>query len=206
MNSVLFNLLRLISIHDFKDNTVGSLTERQKSIVTGMLLGDGTLRGRKTKLLEVNHSYKQKEYVFWLYDEFREHVTLPPKIRVSGQNRLSCRFFTKSLEELNSYYKSFYMVKSYKSVPSTLQLNDLSLAVWFMDDGSSERKSIYFNTQQFALVDQELLLIKLKKIGLEGSLNKDKTYYRIRIFLKSMPRLKEMIDSHVIKSMKYKLP
>jgi len=48
------------------DNTVGSLTQLQKSIIIGCILGDGYLRifpGRKNALLEINHSLKAKEYV-----------------------------------------------------------------------------------------------------------------------------------------------
>lgn len=185
---------------------MGSLTEVQKSIVTGKLLGDGTLRGRANKLLEVNHSHKQKHYVFWLYEMLQEHVSTPPKLRISGTNRFSCRFTTRSLKELNSFFDDFYSEKGYKSIPRNLQLNGLSLAVWFMDDGSRERKSVYFNTQQFDLDDQQFLLYVLEKIGIDGSLNKDKSYYRIRIFLRSMPKLKELVSPYVIPSMKYKLP
>lgn len=48
------------------DNTVGSLTQLQKSVVIGTMLGDGYIRkmkGRKNAFLEINHSLKQKEYV-----------------------------------------------------------------------------------------------------------------------------------------------
>ena len=40
------------------ENAVGSLTEEQKSIIIGTLLGDGTLRKKTNTLLEINHSYK----------------------------------------------------------------------------------------------------------------------------------------------------
>ena len=51
-------------------NTVGSLTQFQKSIIIGSILGDGYLRiisGRNNAFLEINHSIKQKEYVDWKY-------------------------------------------------------------------------------------------------------------------------------------------
>jgi hypothetical protein len=40
------------------ENTVGSLTEEQRSILIGTLLGDGTLRRKINTLLEINHSSK----------------------------------------------------------------------------------------------------------------------------------------------------
>lgn len=74
---------------------MGSLTEEQKSILIGSLLGDGTLRKKKNTLLEINHSSKQREYVFWLCSKFREYVSTPPKLRINGLGRTSYRFTTK---------------------------------------------------------------------------------------------------------------
>lgn len=53
------------------DNTEGSLTEEQKQILVGLLLGDGAMRKKTHALLEINHSYSQKEYVDWLYQQFK---------------------------------------------------------------------------------------------------------------------------------------
>src|SRR3989344_1960594 len=91
------------------ENAVGSLTEEQKSIIIGTLLGDGTLRKKTNTLLEINHSYKQKEYVLWMYEKFQGITKTPPKLRVSGKNRMSCRFTTVSLSEFNYYHKLVYI-------------------------------------------------------------------------------------------------
>ena len=136
---------------------MGSLTERQVSILLGKLLGDGSLRRKTNTLLEINHSYKQKDYVFWMYEEFQNLVGTPPVLRTSGVNRLSYRFTTLSLSELNRYYDLFYKIGQ-KSIPRSLRLNPLILAVWFMDDGSKSRSSVYFNAQQFCIDDQNFLI------------------------------------------------
>jgi hypothetical protein len=188
------------------DNTVGSLTEVQRSIITGKLLGDGTLRKKANTLLEVNHSYKQRTYVLWLYSELQEYVNTPPKLRVSGTNRFSYRFTTRSLVALNRFYDDFYLAKQYKSIPRTLVLNGLSLAVWFMDDGSKSYRTVYLNTQQFDLVDQFFLLRVLDNLGIRAALNKDKKYHRIRVATDSMNRFRELVDPYILKSMRYKLP
>jgi hypothetical protein len=50
-----------------------------------------------------------------------------------------------------------------------LELAPLTLAVWFMDDGSRSRNAVYLNTQQFAMTDQMRLLALLKgQWGIEG--------------------------------------
>ena len=66
------------------DNTVGSLTQLQKSIIIGCILGDGYLRifpGRKNALMEINHSAKAKDYVDWKYSVLENAVASEPKIR-----------------------------------------------------------------------------------------------------------------------------
>jgi len=53
-------------------NTVGSLTQEQKSIIIGSLLGNGYARivsGRKNAFLEINHSLSEKDYVDWKYQK-----------------------------------------------------------------------------------------------------------------------------------------
>jgi len=186
------------------ENTVGSLTKVQQSMIVGTLLGDGTLRKKSNTLLEINHSHKQKEYVLWFYSALENLVSTPPKLRKSGKNRMSYRFTTKSLEVLNSFHEVFYE-KGCKRVPNELILDPLSLAIWFMDDGSKDRSSVYLNTQQFTLSDQQMLLEKLSEMNLFGSLNRDKKYFRIRLFKESLKRFQSIVDPHVIESMKYKL-
>jgi hypothetical protein len=68
-----------------KGNTVGSLTETQRSIVLACLLGDGTMRCRANALLEVNHGVRQRTYVDWKYQHLQNLVSTPPKLR--GSNR-----------------------------------------------------------------------------------------------------------------------
>jgi len=75
-----------------------------------------------------------------------------------------------------------------------------------MDDGSKSRNSIYLNTQQFGYNDQLILLTKLSDLGIKAALNKDKNYYRIRIAVESVAKLKKQILIYMHKSMLYKIP
>ncbi len=45
------------------DNTVGSLSEEQVSLIIGSLLGDGAMRCKANALIEFNHSAEQQTYV-----------------------------------------------------------------------------------------------------------------------------------------------
>ncbi|MDP1688890.1 MAG: LAGLIDADG endonuclease [bacterium] len=190
------------------DNTVGSLTQLQRSVIIGSILGDGYVRifkGRKDALLEINHSFKQKEYVDWKFSILRNICRSGPKMRKSNGNRIAYRFYSKQLPEITKLYKLFYQNKK-KLIPSSLKLDPIILAIWFMDDGSRCGLSNYYlNTQQYDLEDQHKLISKLKILGLEVTLNKDKTYSRIRFLSSSIPRLKKLIARNIILSMNYKL-
>ena len=190
------------------DNTVGSLTQQQKSLIIGTLLGDGYLRifpGRKNVLLEINHSFAQKEYVDWKYGILKNISGSPPKARKGNGSRIAYRFYSKQLPELTALYKLFYKKKR-KVIPSTITLDPISLAVWFMDDGSRSRSTdVYLNTQQFSVRDQKKVVQALQKLGLEATLNKDKSYYRLRFLKHSLPKLRTLLTEGIIPSMKYKI-
>ncbi len=189
------------------DNTAGSLTQLQKSFVIGTLLGDGYIRrvkGRKNAFLEVNHSIIQKEYVECKYNILKNLTRSGPKSRNGNGTRVAYRFFTKQHLEFTKIMNLFYKDKK-KCIPS-LKLDPLMMAVWYMDDGSRcGKEDVYLNTQQFSKEDQYKLLESLKEIGLEGTLNKDKEYYRIRFKTSSIPKLFKIIQDYIIPSMKYKI-
>src|SRR5438093_274854 len=186
-------------------NTVGSLSEVQHSVIIGTLLGDGAMRCKTNALLEINHSAKQRSYVDWKYQQLIGLVGTPPRERQGNGGRVAYRFVTRSLPELTPYYRLFYELHR-KRVPS-VELSPLALAVWFMDDGSRSRSAVYLNTQQFGHDCQFLLLGLLdRQWGIRGSLNRDKSYRRIRLSVCGTKRLVEIIDSHLLPEFRYKLP
>lgn len=189
-------------------NTVGSLTEFERSIIIGSVLGDGYMRimpGRSNAFLEINHSIKAREYVDYKYKSLEKICESAPKERATNEGRIAYRFFTKQHKELTEIYNQFYK-NNKKIIPKDLILNPVVLAVWYMDDGSKCRDhDIYLNTQQFSINDQKILLFKLRSIGIEARLNKDKKYHRIRILKTSIKKFMDIITPHIFKSMQYKL-
>jgi recombination protein RecA len=184
---------------------VGSLTEVQHSIVIGSLLGDGAMRCKANALLEINHCFAQRAYVDWKYRHLIDLVGSPPKARSSNGARIAYRFTTLSRSELTPYHASFYG-GGVKSIPA-LELTPLALAVWFMDDGSKSYRAVYLNTQQFDVASQERLKAQLlNQFGIRVTLNRDKTYYRLRMAVESVPRFRGLIEPHLLKEFAYKLP
>jgi len=187
---------------------VGSLTQEQKSIIIGTLLGDGGLRcakGRLNALLEINHALAYKEYVDWKYRHLANLVGTPPKTVKGNGKRMAYRFTTLSLPEITVYHRKFYQ-ENKKIIPKDLSLSPLALAVWFMDDGNKTHNALYLNTQQFDLPTQKQLQIILRdQWKIETTLNRDKKYYRIRIGVKNVERFKEIVRPFVIPLFYYKL-
>lgn len=190
------------------DNTVGSLSQFQKSVIIGTVLGDGYLRqlpGRKNTFLEINHCLQQKQYVDWLFEVLSNICLSSPKSYQGNGERQAYRFFTRQHPYLTKLLKRFYNHKR-KVVPDNLKVDWTVLSVWYMDDGSKcGDYSFYLNTQQFSMKDQLKLIKKLRKMNLKARLNKDKQYHRIRFLQESTTLLKKKLKDKVVPSMQYKL-
>ena len=186
-------------------NTVGSLSEVQHAIVIGSLLGDGSMRCKTNALLEINHSLRQRSYVDWKFSHLADLVSTPPKERSGNGGRLAYRFVTRSVPALTPYYRLFYR-DGRKQVPK-LELGPLALAVWLMDDGCRSRNAVYLNTQQFDQQSQKTMLGLLQEQwGLDATLNRDKSYHRIRLSVFATKRLRRLIEPYVLPEFRYKLP
>ena len=187
---------------------MGSLTQLQKSLIVGSILGDGYVRivpGRKNAFLEVNHSYHANEYVDWKYLLLKNVAGSEPKVRKGNGKRIAYRFYTRQHPEITAVYQEFYRDRK-KIIPEDISLDPFMLAIWFMDDGSRCRGSdVYLNTQQFGVGDQQRLIIGLQRLGVEAKTNKDKQYQRLRILKSSLPKFRSLVSEYIIPSMRYKI-
>jgi hypothetical protein len=192
-----------------------TMTDRQKQILIGMLLGDAHLERQKGAVLarlKIEHSLAQSTYVEWKYREWRDWVRTPPKARVRS-NRLgtvstNIGFTTLSHVELERFRLCFYRHR-HKVVPADLELTPLSMAVWFMDDGSrksSQCRGLYLNTQSFTSVEVELLQSVIRRdVGVETTVRRQRDGLQIYIPAPSASELSAFIVNHMLPSMRYKL-
>ncbi len=143
------------------------VTKEQSDLIIGTVLGDGFLqkRGQKTRL-RICHSFKQREYVDWKYKKLQSlcvRTQIPKKVTQNSYQ--SYLFSTQSDERLSHYHNLFYEQVNgrYQKIirpELALYLTDpLSLAIWWMDDGSA-RTDCYagrFATQSYTLSEHKLL-------------------------------------------------
>ena len=207
--------MRSIVIENYK--TTLSLTQRQKEILIGMILGDGHLEKLYTpqlSRLKVEHSYKQKDYVNWLYSEFKNWVRTEPKSKIKnvwGKIHTNYGFCTYGHRLLGNFQKEFYQEKK-KIIPTDLSKNitPLVLAVWYMDDGSiksSKHKGVFLNTQSFTKKDVgNLQDILRSKFGIVTTTRMAVGGEQIYLGGKSGEKFIKIIESFVIPSLKYKIP
>jgi hypothetical protein len=198
-----------------KQKALLTMTERQEQTLIGMLLGDAHLerqRGAVMARLKIEHSVAQAAYVAWKYREWRDWVRTPPRARVR-HNRLgtvstNIGFSTLSHVELERFRLRFYQDHR-KVIPEDLELTPLSMAVWFMDDGSrksSQCRGLYLNTQSFTEPEVRLLqAVILRDVGVETTVRRQRDGLQIYIPAPSASGMTAYITKHILPSMRYKL-
>lgn len=187
-----------------------SLDSLEKQVLIGTLLGDGSLAPNvygKNCRLEMIQSDKQKAYLDWKAGIFHKWCLSQPHF---NEKTKSWRLKTVSHPELTFYHSLFYP-NGKKVIPESIDeimRSALSLAVWFMDDGTKGPRNGYtLNSQSFSQTDNEILINMLRQnFGLEQvSLHRDKKYYRIYIGSQSRLAFENLVRLHMIPTMLYKL-
>ena len=212
-----------------------TLTQKQREIIVGCILGDLHLRTQnngKTFSCYFEQGglpkFGHKEYLFHLYDCFKNLCTPEMMPRKVAGKRFNWAFQTKSLGTFSFYGNLFYRidpktgkrVKQLPTRPNLLQkfITPISLAYWFMDDGSQkskESKGIILNTHGFCLKEVQLLCDILKvKFELKAKPRKQqhvykgeiRVYYQIYISGHSFETFQKLIHKDIYPSMLYKWP
>ena len=193
------------------------LTDEQKYLTIGTLLGDGAIEKRwKNPRLRIDHSSSQKEYVFWKYNILKNVATREPHIlyekdKRSGKIFSRWYFSTKAIPELDEYYRLFYQdgKKVIKRELCDHLRHPLSLAVWLMDDGykRNDCDALRLNTDCFSYEEQVILQKCLgKNFGIRSKIHKKGDTWNIYIPSTEMKAVRELLTAFIIPTMNYKLP
>lgn len=191
------------------------LTERQKAIIVGAILGDSSLEKEwRNPRLRFAHSINQKEYLLWKYQELRDisgnPVLIKQKYWKNGKIYESWQFSTRALPEL-LYYWNLFCPDRRKKIPmniSDILVHPLSLAVWLMDDGykRNDCNAFRLNTDAFSFAEQRLLQSVLENnFGIQTKLHRKGKYWNIYISETSAFTFVDLVREYIIPSMRYKI-
>ena len=182
------------------------LNDIQKQLVIGSILGDGHLRGKDEKLFEFSQTERRLFYVKWKHDMLK-NIASPIYRFERGPSQWAYKFTTKTNHYFTELYRVFYR-NGRKVVPRQIgkMLTPFSVAVWFMDDGSKSRNSVYFNTQAFSISEQMMLVKALKRFYVIANVNKDKEWFRLRVLNRCNENFLKVFGPHILREFLYKLP
>jgi len=194
-----------------------SLSKEQKSILFGIILGDGYLQktGQKNARLRLEHGKDQKEYLLWKVRKLGKLFQGKPKYLerihpISKRKYCYWRHQSQSAPYLGKLRKIFYS-DGKKKIPENLEkyLTPLTLAVWYMDDGYyylRDRCSYLYlgnvSKEEAEIVAQTLL----KKFNISSRVKQKKKGYAIYFSPKEARKLKNLIKGHILSQFNYKLP
>ena len=157
-----------------------TLSKRQRELIVGLLLGDGhleTQNGGRTYRLKVEHGSAQREYLEWLAHEFQDWLLSGWYEKRKGE-KVVYGFTTVSHPALRFYGAQFYE-NGKKRIPPLIKklMSPLSLAIWFLDDGSaksSKHRSLVIHSLGYTKRDLVQMQEALRDFGIESALHKQR--------------------------------
>lgn len=189
-------------------------------IVFGMLLGDSGIKYDKRNKssnvsISTSQGEKQLDYLKFKLSLFGEKYSKIYQGK-SGycDNIVYQSFIALDYTISKAILENCFIDKKFKVTPEMIEyLTPLSLAIWYMDDGSLKHKydnncspSIMISTCSLTKEENLLLIDMLKnKYGVECNLRKEKgKYWSIYITTKGTPVFLKLVTKYMPKSMRYK--
>lgn len=195
-----------------------ALSTFQKSAVLGMVLGDSNLSIAKNSKnfgrLRFSQGVKQQEYLDYKINILSNICKNKNNIGNSGYTGKKVILYnsTKSNYDFYELYNKVY-INGTKSVINILdEINEVSLAFWFMDDGSFDNRSkvVTLSTHNFSY-DENVLIKNMfeKKFKISNvRIVEDKRINKFYIVLnaKGINTFFDLIAKYICPSMQYKIP
>jgi hypothetical protein len=196
------------------------ITKRQREILIGTLLGDGYLQstGKRNARLRLEHSEKQRDYLWWKYENLQNLMQDEPKLieRYNPQWRQTYRYYrcqSHAMPLLGKYKRLFYEEQTRrKRVPENLERllkSPLTLAVWYMDDGHyyPRDRVAYLYLPKYTEEELARMVDVIERnFELHARIIRKKGYPVLFFSPTETERLLTIIRPHIHSSMAYKIP
>lgn len=214
------NILRtkygIQSLKTYERSESRNLSPKQRQLIYGSLLGDTTIKfggrtGNKNGFFSVSQT--DKDLTLFKYEILKSFVNTEIKIYEDKRsNRKRVYYFnTISHPIFTSIYDKIY-VNGIKTVSQGWleELTPLSLAVWYMDDGSITQKNhqMRISTESFSFREHLLMKNYLKqKWGINPDIKNSPRQNKFILSFKSKERdsFFELIGHFIIPGMRYKI-
>ncbi|OGN16997.1 MAG: hypothetical protein A3F48_00430 [Candidatus Yanofskybacteria bacterium RIFCSPHIGHO2_12_FULL_41_9] len=194
------------------------LDKKLQNITIGLLLGDGCFEKKKDTIgirLQIKQQSKAREYVEWLYSQFKGYCLSEVKFR---EDYKQYYFSTRYLREFQNLYSLFYK-NGRKIIPSNIKdllKSPLSLAIWYMDDGSldyrpNDHYAFYLASNCFSVEEsKKLQKVLFDNFGIKSNvynnLCRGKRYPRIYIGSEGRNKFCQTVQPNILDCFSYKLP
>lgn len=191
------------------------LTDRERSIIIGSLLGDASISKGVWKGKPGNARVRfvqgkaQLEYLKWKKSELQMWIGTPPNLSpiateyggaVHRLNTLTHPVFTEICDLIKPEGKGKRITQELLSF-----LDDLAIAVWFMDDGSMYQSSAIIAAYSFPQEDLELACSHLTQKGITSKVMQTCKGRVIIINADGARSLKRVIAPYIHPCLSYKL-
>jgi len=205
-------LMQKYNVPTRRDLKEVDLSDKQKQLVVGSLLGDSSIV--KTKQgkarLYLGHSEKQKDYLLWKNGLLMPFMTKAEiKRYVHKQGYVSYKTWSYVHPFFSEMKAAFY--SNGKKIINKSVLNKymtpLALSVWYMDDGCCKYNKFYnFATACFDYLGVLILSQIVKnKFNINILPYKNGKYIYVRVDRKQNEKFEKIISPYIIPSMSYKL-
>lgn len=191
-----------------------SITPVQQSVLLGKILGDGSfIRPSPYSWgIKWGHTEKDADYTYWTNNAMGL-LGGSTDTRISGYGSTMIRARTIQSHLIYQRFKNYADENGKKIIPKEVikDLDPISLAVWYMDDGSLNHHSdqedrCNFSTNGFSYDEHLLLQAALEHLGIESKISPTRSYFELRINSQAAERLFLLVAPYIIPCMQRKLP
>jgi len=192
------------------------LSQREKSLILGMVLGDGYLQptGKNNARLRLEHGRSQGFYLEWKVKSLASLFSGKPKTLtrlhpLSHKTYGYVRHQSHSTPVLGKLRHEFYP-EGKKRLPSSIieKLDPLSLAVWYMDDGYYYLRDRcgYLYLGNVTRSEAEIARQSMAKFSIEAKILIKKKGFALYFAPPEILKLKTLVGKFILPGFAYKLP
>ena len=202
------------------ENMPTDLTENEKQVLYGSLLGDGALTVKegysKNATFQEGHCLEQRPYLEWKAEQLKRFkpvvrdLNLTPS-KITGKTYRKCQLYTSPAPILNELYKKFYGEKKIVTRELLDELTPLGLAIWYMDDGSYIHTKNSYNSVLYTncFSHEEHLIMQdwfEEKWNIDVRIiEQQKKYFFLRFPVSETIKFQSIIKQHIHSCMMYKI-